>query len=86
MQDRHYTYMVTKKEPNTSVNTKKLVGSIIWYVQNNEVYFKEMPTFVENVLVFTIIGYRNQQRRLKQKLGKIIDNEGCILEILNRGI
>lgn len=72
------TYMVTK-ESDSSPNMEALINVIISYVQNSEVYFKSVPGFVHGVLVFTIVGTKEEHDKIKFFLADDIKKLECKL-------
>lgn len=81
MKDILIHYMVTKKE-NEQANIKKIIQSIMVYIQSNSIYFKYEPKFVNNILIFGIIGFKRDQVKLQKRLGDYISYFGGNLEIL----
>lgn len=73
-------YMVTKQE--TKVDIEKIIQFIITYVQNHLVYFKYEPTFYNNVLIFGLIGFKREHKKLQKRIGSDITKFGGKLNIL----
>lgn len=82
--DLAINYMVTKKEEYTKkVDMKKLILLIRDYVQNSEVYFKHYPEFKDGVLLFNIVGFKEDHKVILEKLGKSISDCGCKLGLFS---
>ena len=64
------------------VNVTEIVKSIYRYIQTHEIYFKYEPSFVEGVLIFGIVGYKEDQEKLQNELGPILNGLGAKLDIL----
>jgi hypothetical protein len=76
-------YMVTKKE-NEKTNIEKIIQSIIVYIQSNPIYFEYEPKFVNNILIFGIIGFKRDHVKLQKRLGDYISYFGGNLKILTK--
>jgi len=75
-----YHYIVHKEKLNPYVDVDKLITSIVYYVQNHSVYFNYSPNFVDDVMVFGIVGHTQDHLELQKKLGNILKELGCILK------
>lgn len=76
--DVHVRYMVVKQE-GTNPNMELLIRTIRKYIQNNEIYFSYEPTFYKGVLLFSIIGFQDEQDNLLDVLGSDIKKLDCTL-------
>ena len=72
-------YMVTKN-PDTNPDMKLLVSGIYAYVQSNEIYFDYEINFHEGVLIFGIIGFESDHKKLQDELGDVIEKLNCKLQ------
>jgi len=77
-------YMITKKLNSKKTDLPGIINLVIAYIQNNEIYFKYEPTFWNGVLIFGIIGFKQDQNKFKTDIEKIIDNLGGKLELTTK--
>jgi len=59
MKDYTAQYMITKKIPEEKSDVSSVINFIYDYIQNNEIYFFKDPAFINNVLLFSLIGLEN---------------------------
>lgn len=83
MKDIIVHYFVNKQENiNHEINMKLVISCIYVYIQNHEIYFKYEPKFVNNVLIFGIVGFKKDHIKLQKVLGSDLNKLGCKLNIL----
>lgn len=75
-------YIVSKKEDfPKEVNMELVINCIYVYIQNTPIYFKYEPRFINQVLIFGIIGFKRDQKKFQKVLGSDLNKLGCKLII-----
>lgn len=75
-------YSVSKVEGSFVIDMKAMVQSIYTYIQTHEIYFKYEPSFVEGVLIFGIVGFKDDHEKLLSELGQSLKEHGVELKVL----
>jgi len=69
-----------RKEINTYVDMRNLINKIISYVQNNKVYFWYDVRFIGGVLVFGLIGTKQDLEDFLYTMGKELKKYNVIID------
>jgi len=72
-------YTVTK-EPDWHVDMPEMIIRIKDYIQNNPIYFGSDMTFVDGVLVISIVGYVEEQDKFLEIVGASLKELHCNIE------
>jgi hypothetical protein len=82
MKHKDITIFYMVKKASDTPDMEKIIQLVMAYVQNNPIYFQSEPTFVNNIIMFGIVGYETDHNKLQKYLGSDLEKLGGNLSIL----